>query len=217
MASAPKSLKAQNLPWLVSVLVADAAVIALIAGLIDIDWFSAANLKRASSAAILPVIALLLTNLFPQAWRDRLAHLRWTEALPGHRAFTEYGPADTRVDMNALARNCGALPSKPGEQNKLWYKLYREVGNEPSVAQSHQRYLLFRDLGAMSLVLLLGSSGLVFAFDWQVVGWAALLFVVQLVLCAATSRNTGIRFVTNVLVLHSSKDGASEKAARKRA
>jgi hypothetical protein len=202
MTTGAKSLKTQNLLLLVGALVADAAIVAVIAGLIGADWFSAANLKRASSAAIVPVIALLLTNLFPQSWRDRIAHMRFTHALPGHRAFSIYGPADWRVDMAAIEKKCGALPTVPGEQNKLWYRLFKEVDHEPSVVQSHGRYLLFRDLAAMSLVLFIASPLLSFAFDWRIVGFAALLLGVQTVLCAVTSRNTGVRFVTNVLALH---------------
>lgn len=217
MAKATKSLKAQNLPLLIAVLVADAIAIAVVAGVIDSDWFSAANAKRAGSAAILPVVVLLLVNLLPVLWRDRLGHLRWTEPLPGHRAFTEYGPDDSRVDMQALNKARGPLPTSPKEQNALWYKLYKEVGGEPSVVQSHQRYLLFRDLAAMSLLLLIASPLLAIAFDWRVVGLAALCFAVQTLLCALTSRETGIRFVTNVLVLHSSADAkpAKKPAAKK--
>lgn len=37
-------------------------------------------------------------------------------------------------------------------------------------------------------------------------GRVALMFAMQTVLCAVTSRNTGIRFVTNVLVLHSASE-----------
>lgn len=125
--------------------------------------------------------------------------------------------------MGALERNCGPLPTVPKEQNSLWYKLYKEVSNEVSVVESHKRYLLYRDLCAMSLALLLATPVLAFAFDWRVVGWAVLLFTAQTLLCALTSRNTGIRFITNVLVLHSSKDAPkvktppAKKAAAKKA
>lgn len=212
MASAPKSLKSQNLPLLVAALVADAVAVALLAGIVDSDWLSAANFKRASSSLIVPVLVLLLVNLMPASWRDRLGHLRWTNPLPGNRAFTEYGPEDDRVDMGALEKVRGPLPTSAKEQNALWYKLYKEVGNEVSVVESQKRYLLFRDLAAMSLALMVASPILAIAFDWRIVMWAASLFVAQTVLCAITSRNTGIRFVNNVLVLHSSKDTPKAKS-----
>lgn len=201
---------------LVGALLADAAVIGLIAGVIDADWFSTTNFKRASSATILPVVALLLANLFPQEWRDRLAHMRWTYALPGHRAFTKHGPADTRIDMAAIEKKCGPLPTEPSEQNRAWYELYKEVGSEASVTQSHGRYLLFRDLAAMSFVLFTFSPTLAFAFDWHLAKSAALLFAAQTMLCVFTSRNSGIRFVTNVLSLHSAPSNLKPKAKPKK-
>jgi hypothetical protein len=215
VASPSKSLKSQNLPLLVAAFVADAIVVAVLAGIIEAEWLSAANFKRASSSLIVPV--LLLSNVMPAHWRDRLAHLRWTNPLPGNRAFSQYGPGDDRVDMVALEKLRGPLPAATRDQNALWYKLYKEVGNEVSVVESQKRYLLFRDLAAMSLALLVASPALAFAFDWRVVAWAALLFLAQTMLCAVTSRNTGIRFVTNVLVLHSSKDAPKKKATPKKA
>lgn len=211
MPSAPKSIKSQILPSLVAVLVADALIVAIVAGFIDSDWFSMANAKRAGSAAILPVLVLILVNVVPAAWRDRLGHLRWTSPLPGNRAFTEYGPQDDRIDMAALERSHGPLPTIGREQNTLWYRLYKEVGSEASVVESQKRYLLFRDLATMSLMLFLASPSLAIPFDWQVAGWAALIFVLQTALCAVTSRNTGIRFVANVLVFHSAKNAPKPK------
>lgn len=214
MPSTPKSIKSQILPLLVAVLVADALFVAIVAGLVDSDWLSMSNAKRAGSAAILPVLALLLVNAIPAAWRDRIGHLRWTSPLPGNRAFTEYGPQDDRINMAALERMHGPLPSIGKEQNTLWFKLYKDVGSEVSVIESQKRYLLFRDLATMSLMLFLASPSLATVFDWQVVGWAALTFVLQTALCAVTSRNTGIRFVANVLVLHSAKDAPKPKARK---
>ena len=219
MPSARRSIKSQNLPSQVTVLVADVIIVAVIAGLLDSDWLSASNLKHAGSAAILPIAVLLFVNVIPAAWRDRLGHLRWKNPLPGNRAFTEYGPQDDRVDMGALENTRGPLPTVPKEQNALWYKLYKEVENEVSVGESQKRYLLFRDLATMTLTLLVASPALAIPFDWRVAGWAACIFTIQTLLCAATSRNTGIRFVTNVLVLHSAKEAPKprKKAAAKAA
>lgn len=214
MASAPKSLKSQNLPSQVAVLVADVILVAILAGFVDSDWLSMANAKRLGVAAILPVIVLLLVNISPAGWRDRIGHWRWSNPLPGSRAFTEYGPQDYRIDMTALEKTRGPLPTAAKEQNALWYRLYEEVGSETSVVDSQKRYLLFRDLAVMSLLLFIASPSLAIAFDWRVVGWAVLIFAVQTLLCAVTSRNTGIRFVTNVLVLHSVKDDPKPKAKK---
>lgn len=214
MANKKKSLKAQNLPMIVCVLIADVVVVALVASLIDVDEMSVRDLKRLGSVAIFSVLALLLVNMAPAGWRDCLGNLRLTQPLPGNRAFTEYGFQDDRIDMVALERTRGPLPSIASEQNAFWYKLYKEVGDEVSVTESHKRYLLFRDLATMSLVLLIGSPLIAIGFDWSIACKSAILFAVQTVLFAITSRNTAIRFVTNVMVLHSAMTVSKPKKKR---
>jgi hypothetical protein len=210
MLSTAKSIKSQILPLLVAALAADVLVAAIVVGPKGADWFSAHS-EHTGSAAILSVLVLLLVNVIPAPWRDRLGHLRWTNPLPGNRAFTKYGPQDDRIDMIALERAHGPLPTTAKEQNALWYKLYKEVDKEVSVCESQKRYLLFRDLATMSFILLVASPSLAITFTWQMVGWIALILMLQMVLCAVTSRNTGIRFVANVLVLHSAKDEHKSK------
>lgn len=205
MAKTKKSLKEQILPFLVGVFAADFFVISIVAGVADVVWFSAANAKRAGAIAIFPVLVLLLVNIIPASWRDCLGHMRWLNPLPGSRAFSVYGPADSRINMVALEQTYGALPTIAKEQNAFWYKLYKKVENETSVIESQRRYLLFRDLTVMSLTLLLVSPVLAIFLDWRQVGWCALILAFQALLCAVSSRNSGIRFITNVLVLHSVK------------
>ncbi|AIP34800.1 hypothetical protein DR64_7767 [Paraburkholderia xenovorans LB400] len=76
-------------------------------------------------------------------------------ALPGHEAFTRFGPADPRVDMTTLRKNVGALPVEPAEQNAFWYKLYRRVESEVPVVDARKMYLLWRDAAALSLPLVI--------------------------------------------------------------
>src|SRR2546429_9347485 len=109
--------------------------------------------------------------------------------------------------MKALAKNIGALPTEPGEQNKKWYKLYRLVDSGAAVTEAHKLYLMYRDMAAMSLLLIrlvpaaLWNAGAPPASRWIAGG----LFVLQYVLCAISARHSGARFVCNVLAVHSTK------------
>jgi len=81
------------------------------------------------------------------------------------------------------------------------------VESEVTVAQAHRHYLLFRDLAAMSLLLApLATLALYLSGAASPSTWIALaILCTQYAATALAARNNGIRFVTNVLTLHSVK------------
>lgn len=101
----------------------------------------------------------MLLGLVPARMRDPLIHWRWRHSLPGSRAFTRFGPADARVDMAALEQRYGPLPTEPGEQDWLFYKVYRARANEVGVLDAHKSYLAARDIGIIPLILFLLLPG----------------------------------------------------------
>jgi len=127
--------------------------------------------------------------------------------LPGSVAFTRYGPVDPRVDMATLKKNVGALPTGPTEQNAKWYRLYKMVENEGKIVEVQKQFLLFRDAAAMSALLTVFAPPLLWAFGANMVTalCGGLVFAAQFLVCAVSSRNNGIRFVTSVLAIHSSR------------
>ncbi len=78
---------------------------------------------------------------------------RCKHPLPGSRAFSVHAPADHRIDLTKLKKNVGEFPVGERDQNAKWYGLYKQVDSDPSVVDSHKNYLLFRDIAAMSLLL----------------------------------------------------------------
>jgi hypothetical protein len=162
-------------------------------------------LARASATAVLPILVLLLTGLLSHEAKARLVYWKIANPLPGSAAFTKHAPADARIDMEALAKNVGDLPSEPREQNSKWYKLYRLVNNDVVVSHAHKLYLMYRDMAAMSLL----SIPLVPAVLWYAGApptswWIAGGFLsLQYVVCAIGARHSGNRFVCNVLAIHS--------------
>ena len=136
-----------------------------------------------------------------------LVYWRLKDPYPGREAFTKHGPADARIDMATLKRNVGELPTERTAQNSKWFKLYLKVENEVSVLEAHKSYLLFRDMTAMSLLLAaLVPVALYFTGALPgVVGSAGVWFVVQFLVSCLGARNSGRRFVCNVLAIHSTK------------
>jgi hypothetical protein len=107
--------------------------------------------------------------------------------------------------MAALKKNVGSFPSEPAEQNSKWYKLYKMVANETEVAEAQKLFLLFRDMATISLFLImLVPLGLFWSGVGLLMVWVVgVFFVVQYIACALSARWTGIRFVCNVLAIHS--------------
>jgi hypothetical protein len=200
------ALKAANIKWLVMLALLDAAAVLLFVAPELMDAGKLAIL-RVGAAAVLPVVVLLLTGLLSHEDKARLVYWRIANPLPGSQAFAKHAPADARIDMEALAKNVGTLPTDPRVQNAKWYKLYRLVGDEPAVTHAHKLYLMYRDMAAMSLVLIpLVPAALWYAGAPAASCWVTgSLFALQYVVCALGARHSGTRFVCNVLAIHSTK------------
>src|SRR5437764_2412021 len=125
-ATSSRSLKSSNLKWLVLLAVLDAVVALFLVSPEMIDGITLTKLAvmRALGTAVLPVVVLVLTGLLPNNVKTMLVFWKVASPLPGSEAFTKHGPADTRIDMAALKKNVGALPTEPADQNAKWYKLY---------------------------------------------------------------------------------------------
>ncbi len=199
------ALKASNIKWLVSLAALDVAVVLLFIAPELVDPRSLTALLRASATSFLPVAVLLLSGLLSHEAKARLVYWKIANPLPGSAAFTKHAPADARIDMKALSKNVGGLPTDPGEQNAKWYRLYRQADADPAVVHAHKMYLMYRDMAAMSLLLVpLVPAALWYAGAPPASRWiAGGLFALQYVVCAINARHSGTRFVCNVLAVHS--------------
>jgi hypothetical protein len=202
-----KSLKARNLVWLGALIGADALILyfLIVPGAMETTTLARLGAGRLALSAVVPTFVLIGAWLLPPGLKASLVFWKFQNALPGHEAFTRHGPADHRVDMAALKKNVGALPTKAHEQNALWYKLYRKVGKEVGVADAHKAFLLFRDMAALSFLLTILSPGALAAagLGLTAVLCAFSLFGLQYIATAVAARNSGVRFVGSVLAEHS--------------
>lgn len=153
-------------------------------------------------AAIMPLLAIVLSGAFSDTWKARLVFWRWRDPLPGCRVFSDLVATDYRIDKTALAEKIGEYPRDADKQNALWFSLYKKHGDVEKVLESHKIYLLTRDMASISsLIVILFPLG-VFAenFKWEAAAIYAAALLLHNVLIAISARNYGNRFVLNVLV-----------------
>lgn len=113
----------------------------------------------------------------------------------------------SHVDMVVLKTRFGPLPAAGDEQNRLFYKIYREYRDDVGVLDAHGRYLAARDIGTITAILMLilpwlawwasSSAGRSLAYGVCLLGIYAL--------CVIAAKNYSWRMVQHVLALASSK------------
>ncbi len=148
-----------------------------------------------------PLIALILTGIISSENKARLVFWRFSEALPGHRAFSVLAPKDPRIDMQFLKSNVDDWPQTPKEEYAIWYRIYRQYSGRIRVVNSHKAFLLSRDLATIAfLFAIIGPWGLVLIQKSE--SWAILYAAIMIshyLLLTVVARNHGKRFVCNVL------------------
>ena len=156
---------------------------------------------KAVFALVLPLVTLVLDGIVSADTKAILVYWRLKNPLPGSHAFTKHGPPDPRVDMTSLQRVYGPFPVPGKEQNQLWYKLFKEAEDQPSVSQAHRTSLLTRDLASLSFALAPLGAILGAALRVRMLPWAILVTVltVQFLVLRKVAANSGRRFVTTVL------------------
>ncbi len=205
-----KSLKAKNGLVIGSVLLADTVFFAVFAAWPTVGFQSIlANsaVTKAGIAILIPVAVLLLGSLLPSSLKAILVFWRLRDVLPGHRAFNETTLCDPRIDCERLRKHVGKFPSNPGEQNAMWYRLFKQVETDESILHIHGQFLLFRDIASISTLLIIGST-LSWHFglfpDRHILALAG-IFSVQFLLSALSAQSQGKRLVCSVLALHGVK------------
>lgn len=201
------SLKSKNMPYLAAFLVAQAGAHLWMLGLMTGSVLLAAAAPdwkiSATVTAIVMVVVFVLSDLLSDNAKARLVFWRWDDPLPASSAFSQHMLEDARVDPTRIKQRCGMLPHDPEQQNRLWYAdIYRPNREKAGVAQSHGRYLLLRELSALTAVLAVPLAATAFTFSplplsWKVAYVVGLAF--QYVVVSRAAANAGIRLVKNAL------------------
>ena len=101
--------------------------------------------------------------------------------------------------------NSGELPTDPDEQNRVWYRLYRQHKDEAPINDAHGSYLLARELACLSIAFLLALPTLALALgvSFKVALPYAGILLILYALVAYSGSYYGRRFVANVLAIES--------------
>ncbi|MER8689990.1 hypothetical protein NKJ36_30815 [Mesorhizobium sp. M0142] len=208
----PRSLKDQT-RWQLWLTIA--ANFALFYGVAQSDALAVSGIKGllVGAANLLPVgLALIVTSvangLLNAAAKARLVFLRWHFALPGHRAFSRHGPTDPRIDMSRLKDSLGdTFPRTPGDENRLWYRFYKDVESETAILHAHREFLFTRDYAAFSFLFLFGfGTAAVFMVQSLRVSFIyCAVLLLQFLVVRHSAATYGVRLVTTVLARHAAK------------
>ncbi|WP_298296702.1 hypothetical protein [uncultured Litoreibacter sp.] len=197
------SLKDLNRPALVLVIIANFAIYsAFLAPTLNFGSMVALlkDYENLLPGALVALIVGVLNSQLSHEIKARLVFWRWLHPLPGSFAFTKVAKRDTRIDPDALEAAYGPLPTEPAQQNRLWFKWYREYQNEVGISQVHREYLFTRDWAGLSVLLAVALTPLAF---WQMTdsrAWLLAAFLVlQYFLVRRSAKNHGERFVASVL------------------
>jgi hypothetical protein len=201
------TLKSRNAKWLWAF--AGLYLVALLAALgVDpsvADSFISPWRALSPAAGILatavPLGAMVLTGLVPAQAKAVLVFWRWPHPLPGSRVFSKLLRSDERIDPQKLREQIGikSFPRAPGEQNRLWYRIYKQHENAPAVTDAHRMFLLHRDLATLALLFCLASLAIGILVSGQSLDWLAAGCGMAFFFAAISARNAGNRFALSVL------------------
>ena len=206
-----RSLKRQNTPLLAVVLICNLIIFAgVTSGSAILDGIRKQSFETivqlAPAGLALLAVSVLSHQLSPNA-KARIVFFRWSDPLPGSRAFSLYAERDPRIDLPNLARRFGPLPTTAREQSVLWYKLYQTVEGHMQVRDANQQYLLWRDCAAILVLLAVVLVPMAGVLTGMLPPPALLLslLLAQFGLTVRAARVNGERLITNVLALASSQ------------
>lgn len=160
------------------------------------------SLGRSVPAAIAVVVIGVINSQLSSEAKACIVFFKLKDPLPGYEAFTRYAKEDSRIDLKALRAVVGPFPTKPAEQNALWYGLLKSIDGDPSVAHIHREFLFNRDYSCLSSLFLVvfGVSGFI-VLDARMAAIYLAILGIQFGLATRAARVQASRLVTTVLAL----------------
>lgn len=99
------------------------------------------------------VVLALVQDLIPKPLKEAIVFLRLQNRLPGHRCFNAEYDNPSRFDRKKIKHIKTLSNADPPQQQVAFYSLYKKVAKKPAVEHYSIRYLAWRDVAAVSLVL----------------------------------------------------------------
>lgn len=213
--SSSKNLKNENSGTIWKLIACDFTILSFILAVpsvntliatISLKAFLESSLLKVLLSSILgSILVKILTDILTPQLKHVIIFWRLKDTLPGHRAFSEMVNKDPRIDKENLEKRLESFPSEPIDQNRLWYKIYQKYKNDELILDSHSKFLFFRDSCVLTIFVFVVSIAICVVL--KVTQFQFLLVIsyqiLQLLILMIAGRNTGNRFVQNVLCLES--------------
>jgi hypothetical protein len=169
----------------------------------NIDDFLTISLVNAGGL----LLAFFMNGFVNSDLKAKMVFRKRKNFLPGCHAFTIHINNDLRIDKNKLINEYGELPSDEVEQNRLWYKMYKECEFEPSVFDSQRNFLIARDITSLSVLILVTFilTALFFKYNLYVSIKIITVLFLEYIIASVVSKNYAIRYVKNVMAIISNR------------
>lgn len=190
---------------ILSLILAAPSVNTLIATISLKAFLESSLLKVLLSSILGSILVKILTDILTPQIKHVIIFWRLKDTLPGHRVFSEMVNKDPRIDKENLEMRLVEFPTNPIDQNRLWYKIYQKYRNDELILDSHSKFLFFRDSCVLTIFVFIVSTTICILLKVALFQFLLVITyqILQLLILMIAGRNTGNRFVQNVLCLES--------------
>ena len=181
-------------------------------------------LESAIIGSIVYIYTFLLDSFMPSKAKDAIAY--FPTGRPGDYIFTEieqrcpdarFTKQQVHNKYSDVYKRIYSLQANDEKeelrkyQNSEWYKIYKKNQDDESVYTSQHDFLLIRDMGSMTIMIVALYIAMVvlglISFDGRVVAF----FIVEFLLSNFATKNKAKRFVYNVIATDLSQRESSRK------
>lgn len=159
--------------------------------------------------AVFYIVVLFLDSLIAGMYKMKL--IWFYKGMPGERIFSEIRDTDsdvrfTKKQVKNLYASVYALidtitdnSERRKIENDIWYNIFKKHEFEQQVFVSHKDFLLFRDMNAITIWLIICFIGMRLCFGGKIFCLTLLVLFVELLVTWYIARVKGSRFVYNVI------------------
>lgn len=109
------------------------------------------DLRALRDTAVLALICALAQDIVPRSFKEFVVFLRLRDRLPGSRAFSQR--SGDRFDLTRISNSADLAELSGAEQQRIFYRVYDEHRDHPTVQQCNFRYCAWRDTASLYAVL----------------------------------------------------------------
>lgn len=110
-------------------------------------------ISKLGGIAVAALAATLIQDIIPKPFKEILVFWRLRDRLPGHRAFSGAFSKNSRIDFKKI-KNLSEISSLlPGDQQRIFYRIYKNHSKDVRVEHYSCRYICWRDTASVIFML----------------------------------------------------------------